>query len=313
MPARALLVMALLLAGDARAQFATVPLPGSPVAASTNSGGGPNLVLDDGTPELAVGLQTNGEFLWFNQFGPPDIEFPLQITEIEVYFASGGGVAVGDTFDVYVYYSTEPSPSLGATFLGSLTDQPVAVVDTFDVRVLPAPLLVSAPADILIAVVNRGMVGPNVSPASIDLTTYRDSSWIGIYETSPPDPPTIPAPTMGRIGDAGLFGNWLIRGTYVTVPLGGDPRVSREVRLGSAAPNPSATAATIEYEITVPGRVRLALIDQLGREVRVLVEGERPAGVHRVALDAQYLVPGMYFVRLEAGGTAHVDRFTVAR
>ncbi|MGH7731658.1 MAG: S8 family serine peptidase, partial [Candidatus Eiseniibacteriota bacterium] len=53
--------------------------------------------------------------------------------------------------------------------------------------------------------------------------------------------------------------------------------------LADVRPNPAGPAATLEFVIGAPGRVRLALYDVRGRRVRTLVDGPRTAGVHREA------------------------------
>jgi hypothetical protein len=47
--------------------------------------------------------------------------------------------------------------------------------------------------------------------------------------------------------------------------------------------------------------VKLAVYDLLGREVSVLVNEKRNAGVHEVYFDGSGLATGVYFYRLQAG------------
>ena len=60
-------------------------------------------------------------------------------------------------------------------------------------------------------------------------------------------------------------------------------------------------------------RVRLAIYDVLGREVAVLVDGERPAGYHTVRFDGRELAAGTYVLRLLTGGEAQIRKLTIAR
>ncbi len=73
------------------------------------------------------------------------------------------------------------------------------------------------------------------------------------------------------------------------------------VRL-EAYPNPTRQRATIRYDLEVAGPVRLAVYDVLGREVAVLVDAIREAGVHEAMFDAAGLPAGLYGYRLTAGG-----------
>jgi fibronectin-binding autotransporter adhesin len=83
--------------------------------------------------------------------------------------------------------------------------------------------------------------------------------------------------------------------------------------LDAPAPNPVAGRATVRYSLAEAGPVRVAVADLLGREVAVLVDGERAAGAHEAALDAGRLAPGVYVVRLTTGGGVQARRITVAR
>ena len=82
-------------------------------------------------------------------------------------------------------------------------------------------------------------------------------------------------------------------------------------------PNPARGPAIVPFEVPVAGNVRLTAYDVLGREVTVLVDGEREPGAHEARLDAGRLAVGVYVVRLvaegEAGPEAAVRRLTVVR
>lgn len=66
-------------------------------------------------------------------------------------------------------------------------------------------------------------------------------------------------------------------------------------------PNPFNPTTSISYSLATDSSVRLALFNALGQQVKVLDEGQRPAGEHRVTLDASGLASGVYLYRLEAG------------
>jgi hypothetical protein len=66
-------------------------------------------------------------------------------------------------------------------------------------------------------------------------------------------------------------------------------------------PNPFNPSTTIQYAVPKLGLVSLTVYDLLGREVAVLVDGERPAGIHSVVWDASAQTSGVYFYRLQAG------------
>jgi len=75
-------------------------------------------------------------------------------------------------------------------------------------------------------------------------------------------------------------------------------RIPAGIVLRQNYPNPFGQETTIEFEIDEPGHVRLAIFDLLGRQVEVLVDEAKPAGVFRVNFDAAHYAAGMYFYRL---------------
>ncbi|MEM1042502.1 MAG: T9SS type A sorting domain-containing protein [Bacteroidota bacterium] len=83
--------------------------------------------------------------------------------------------------------------------------------------------------------------------------------------------------------------------------------------LGAAYPNPFRSSATVPFELGEAGRVRLAVLDVLGREVAVLHEGVLAAGAHRATLDGSRLASGVYLVVLEAGGQRQATRVLLLR
>ncbi len=66
-------------------------------------------------------------------------------------------------------------------------------------------------------------------------------------------------------------------------------------------PNPFNPRTMIQFALPRAERVRLRVYDVLGREVCVLADEVRPAGVHMVPLDGTRLSSGVYFYELVAG------------
>jgi hypothetical protein len=70
-----------------------------------------------------------------------------------------------------------------------------------------------------------------------------------------------------------------------------------------AQPNPFGGATTLAFVLPGAGPVRMTVYDAMGRHVRTLLEGERPAGANVVAWDGadqrgRALAPGMFCCRL---------------
>jgi hypothetical protein len=66
-------------------------------------------------------------------------------------------------------------------------------------------------------------------------------------------------------------------------------------------PNPFNPSTTIKYQLPKSSAVRLSVFDMLGREVAVLVNERREAGVYEVRFEGSALSSGVYFYRLQAG------------
>jgi hypothetical protein len=65
-------------------------------------------------------------------------------------------------------------------------------------------------------------------------------------------------------------------------------------------PNPFNPSTTIEYAVPKSGLVSLKVYDMVGRVVAVLVDGERPAGTHKVVWDAGAEASGVYFYQFKS-------------
>lgn len=86
------------------------------------------------------------------------------------------------------------------------------------------------------------------------------------------------------------------------------------IALAAPAPNPTTGRAVLTYALPAPvRRLRLAVHDALGREVRVLADGAHQAGSHTARLDLSTLPAGVYLVRLDAEGDTAAQRVTVIR
>jgi hypothetical protein len=86
-----------------------------------------------------------------------------------------------------------------------------------------------------------------------------------------------------------------------------------EYALHQNYPNPFNASTTIVYDVSEPGHVSLAIFDVLGRQVKVLVDGEQSAGRYPVSLDASSLSSGIYFCRLQVNGYSDMKKMVVLK
>jgi hypothetical protein len=122
-----------------------------------------------------------------------------------------------------------------------------------------------------------------------------ENTWMSITEVTFDEPNGGSSPAMKRAIDQPI------------------EEVITELALDSNYPNPFGAATTIEYALPEPTHVVLEVFDILGRRIARLVDQERPAGRHRVRLDASDWTSGTYLYRLRAAGETRTGRMTVIR
>jgi hypothetical protein len=88
----------------------------------------------------------------------------------------------------------------------------------------------------------------------------------------------------------------------------------KEFTLSQNYPNPFNPTTTIEFTLPADGHVKLDVYTIQGQVIATLVNEERKAGVyHQVLFDASPLASGLYFSRLEVGGTQLVRRMVLMK
>ncbi len=78
-------------------------------------------------------------------------------------------------------------------------------------------------------------------------------------------------------------------------------------------PNPFNPSTVIQYDLPKESFVTLKVYDILGREVKTLVNEDKPAGRYKVNFDAAGLSSGIYFYRIIAGGFIETKKFVLMR
>jgi len=91
-----------------------------------------------------------------------------------------------------------------------------------------------------------------------------------------------------------------LTGEIVTGVADIDPSRPSECALHQNYPNPFNPATTITFALAADCHASLRIYDLLGREVAVLADGMRSAGIHKEQFNAGGLASGIYVARLQA-------------
>jgi endo-1,4-beta-D-glucanase Y len=117
--------------------------------------------------------------------------------------------------------------------------------------------------------------------------------------------------TLDGVGWDDTYYNFSLRCLYMLVLTGNfwDPWESVGVEeqdsllekfcLKQNYPNPFHTTTTIEYSVAEASHVRLKIYDISGRHIKTLVDKKIPAGKYAARLEADNLLPGVYFYQLK--------------
>jgi hypothetical protein len=106
---------------------------------------------------------------------------------------------------------------------------------------------------------------------------------------------------------------WLRGSVPGTDSVSPQPELPTEYRLEQNYPNPFNPSTVITCRVPVPGEVRLAVFDMLGREVTRLHDGMLGAGTFDFRFDGAHHASGSYFCRMQAGEFVKVMRMVLVR
>jgi hypothetical protein len=91
------------------------------------------------------------------------------------------------------------------------------------------------------------------------------------------------------------------------------PQLPGQFALSQNYPNPFNASTIIQYSLPEASDVTIDIYDLLGRIVETLVQGERPAGYHRVEWDAGDNSSGLYFYRIQAGENSETSKMMLLK
>jgi hypothetical protein len=161
----------------------------------------------------------------------------------------------------------------------------------------------------------RGAVGYS---QNVDVNWYSFNGGFAV----PSGPNTVVKSSTGQMAvgsphqansflESGFLANPMLRGVLVNV--GENKELPLSYSLSQNYPNPFNPSTVVSYQLPAASDVKLVVYDLLGREVSVLVNGRKEAGVHEVKFDAGGLASGMYVYRLRAGDYVGVKKLMVLK
>ncbi len=114
-------------------------------------------------------------------------------------------------------------------------------------------------------------------------------------------------PYNGNAPDLGAFET----GTLTHIDEG--ERIVPGFRLEQNYPNPFNPTTAISYRLSADSFVVLDVVDVLGREISSIVYAEQHAGSYRVEFNAGSRPSGVYFARLQAGGSSSTIKLILSK
>jgi len=137
--------------------------------------------------------------------------------------------------------------------------------------------------------------------------------WIGIPA---PDSTAVYAAVFKSATFGFAFGSYGAIMKYNTSIIGlmpGSSIIAKDYTLGQNYPNPFNPSTNIEYKLAKAENVRITLYDLLGRQVKVFIEGIRPAGFNRFRFVNSGLASGVYIYKIEAGKFTESKKMVIVK
>lgn len=140
-----------------------------------------------------------------------------------------------------------------------------------------------------------------------------NTPWIGIPA---PDSTAVYAarfksPTFGFA--FGSYGAILKYNTAVIGITPGNTNIPRSNSLGQNYPNPFNPSTSIMYMLGKPEFVKITIYDLTGKQIKVFLEGNRPAGFNRFRFENFGLASGVYIYKLDAGNYTESKKMVIVK
>jgi hypothetical protein len=86
-----------------------------------------------------------------------------------------------------------------------------------------------------------------------------------------------------------------------------------EYAISQNYPNPFNPTTKIKFALPKTALTKIIIFDLLGREIRILVNKEVEAGYHEINIDANNLVSGIYYYRIQSGDFVHAKKMILMK
>ena len=249
-----------------------------------------NIIISD----TATGLYL------FSFQGPPDVSITSIPQNPPVIFPSGGGFL---NFDVTVTNNTSSSwsGSYWNKVLMPFGEEvgPVAGLGPFAITVSPggsfnASHSVEIPGGVPSATYGFNMKVGNFPNTVLDVASFNMTKTTG--------------PTANKASGSTGFEDW----------LGIDSSLPDAFDLGQNYPNPFNPTTTISFQLPQAENVRIIIYDLTGREVRELLNENRPAGSYTINWNGrnksdQTVATGLYIYQIHAGQFSQTQKMVFAK
>jgi hypothetical protein len=148
------------------------------------------------------------------------------------------------------------------------------------------------------------------SNGHISTLIVDDSLFLSSFENSETDTITVTA-----IDDSGAIAwtSFIATPTEVLSVKQAYPEIPVRFQLFQNYPNPFNPSTTINYHIASFSRVSLKIYDNLGREIRTLLNTAQNPGKYKISFDGSNLPSGIYFLKFNAGNFSETQRMLLIR
>jgi hypothetical protein len=164
----------------------------------------------------------------------------------------------------------------------------------------------------------RAAFGRNIPNGTLGLTgweVYRDGSLVQATDTTNLAT-QVPGLDVYEYHVEAVYEQGNIASEVITVDGGtlGVPELASQPRsfeLAAVYPNPFNPTLTAVVSMPAAAELNVQVFNLLGQRVATLVEGQRPAGHHRIVFDGSALASGVYFLQAQVPGKLNEMRKVV--